>query len=1044
MGLRATIRHTRWPLALVAGLVSLACWAVPAAEPLDPPPQDRGLPYTRSARAAALAKIREHVAVFAGSRYAYVKGFKVRLDERAWRAEAARRGETVVVPASFAGALDLRAFSPEPAPAYLADRWVYELKLPPREGEVDLAEAARQRGLRVFEHPRGLVLAGEKEVTFSEAEGTLLESVITLFDTPETFADPEIATRYIPTLARQGMWTDHARATPEQLASLNGPATIWESAPREAHDLTGFHHALLGSAVPPPGVYPRLLFSPEDVPAVAARVRANSLGRRSLLEMAVLLEKTWWNPESSDGQLFAKLASGDLAGLAWAECAPGTPPSNIPHTFKGQKPGIRHSHVAYVPECLTAMAFYCLLTGDEARGRQAAAAVANYYRLREPLIDEWNAISDSEFGSAYVRPDGTRCRLEGNGGATHWRGMHGLVAHMNLGLALDFAGTWMTVDEKELMRRVIAKATYGRRAYGQDGPARFRDVNWAGWDLPHFLAVAAIEGLEGFDREAYASNVETVRAFCDWGVDPAGVVFESNGKSPGSMQFVALSLVALARRGENLWGHPHWRRLLEGQIQMTSPSGRVTVNSGTQYAPHSRQPLSFSLVDTFKAFFPSDRKADYLLSQATVHLALGDESMRLWLPEGSDGAGDRAALARQPHLRLPSPSYPGFVRGVLYDADYAPATRADLDLPLDFDAPVHGVFSSFSDRTTNAVWMNMMVRPNHYLGAGHHHADAGMIHFSALGVDWFAESSFSQCYDGAYHNLVLVNGLSQPTNLPGFANAYQAAATYLGATTAAGGGFAAADLTASYSYRWLTQPAQSWPDSTRALGWEMDPSEEVRRLFAGTARMKLRFWWPSYTYCNFIPTCRAPFNPMRHVFRTVGLVRGPHPYGLVLDDLRKDDQPRLYQWTAMLNANVRRATLPGTRPGERVLQHAPDAAPARPDAGAPLLLVRCLGAVDALEVETLDGPPDRKGQAQPYARLTTSVRGDEARFRLALLPFRMGEPLPQARDGTLAWPGQTDRLAFTVGPDGRTRCTVTHDGKRIAGTEAGEEKEREL
>ena len=203
-----------------------------------------------------------------------------------------------------------------------------------------------------------------------------------------------ISTKHIPTLARQGTWTNHARATPEQLASLNGPATEWEGAPQEAYELAGFNHALLGSAVPPPGVYPRLLFSPEDVPAVAARVRANSLGRRSLLEMEVLFQKSWWNPASSDGQVFTKLASGDLAGLAWAECAPGTPPGGIPHTFKGQKPGIRHSHVAYVPECLTAMALYCLLTGDEARGRQAAAAVANYYRLREPLVDEVNALSE--------------------------------------------------------------------------------------------------------------------------------------------------------------------------------------------------------------------------------------------------------------------------------------------------------------------------------------------------------------------------------------------------------------------------------------------------------------------------------------------------------------------------------------------------------------------------------------------------------------------------------------------------------------------------
>ena len=89
--------------------------------------------------------------------------------------------------------------------------------------------------------------------------------------------------------------------------------------------------------------------------------------------------------------------------------------------------------------------------------------------------------------------------LNGAGAATHWRNIHGLMANMNLGLSLDFAGKWMTPKDKDAMRRIIAKATYGRRSYAQDAPVRFRDVNWMAWDLPHFLAVASIEGLPGFD-----------------------------------------------------------------------------------------------------------------------------------------------------------------------------------------------------------------------------------------------------------------------------------------------------------------------------------------------------------------------------------------------------------------------------------------------------------------------------------------------------------------------------------------------------------------
>jgi F0F1-type ATP synthase membrane subunit a len=58
------------------------------SQTLSPPPQDQGLPYTKSAKPLAMAKIKNYIAVFSGSRYARVKGFKVRLDDVNWRDEA--------------------------------------------------------------------------------------------------------------------------------------------------------------------------------------------------------------------------------------------------------------------------------------------------------------------------------------------------------------------------------------------------------------------------------------------------------------------------------------------------------------------------------------------------------------------------------------------------------------------------------------------------------------------------------------------------------------------------------------------------------------------------------------------------------------------------------------------------------------------------------------------------------------------------------------------------------------------------------------------
>jgi hypothetical protein len=51
------------------------------ADTQPPPPQDQGLPYTRTSIDAALAKVRDGIALFPGSRYGYVMGHRVRLDD---------------------------------------------------------------------------------------------------------------------------------------------------------------------------------------------------------------------------------------------------------------------------------------------------------------------------------------------------------------------------------------------------------------------------------------------------------------------------------------------------------------------------------------------------------------------------------------------------------------------------------------------------------------------------------------------------------------------------------------------------------------------------------------------------------------------------------------------------------------------------------------------------------------------------------------------------------------------------------------------------
>jgi hypothetical protein len=321
-----------------------------------------------------------------------------------------------------------------------------------------------------------------------------------------------------------------------------------------------------------------------------------------------------------------------------------------------------------------------------------------------------------------------------------------------------------------------------------------------------------------------------------------------------------------------------------------------------------------------------------------------------------------------------------------------------------------------------------------------------MFHFSALGVDWFTQSPFHQNYDGRYFNLVQVDGKSQPDNIPGGPNGYNAAARYLGASLGEHASIASADLTYAYSWRWNTQPPQVWSPELKAMGWEMDPSPEIMRIWAGTARYKLRPWWSNYTYSNFITTSRAPYNPMQYVFRSTALVRGKHPYGIVIDDVKKDDATRLYQWAAMLNGGVWKAKVDGLAANQIALASTgvdPDlsSSAAKPEIvpkpGDPLLLVTAPGmdssgdgSLPLMQVETAPGPVERDGKTRYHDRLMINRRAASANFRVLLLPVRAGEALPEVRwdatsqSASVSYPGQRDSLDFKISQEHRTLLTA--------------------
>ena len=88
-------------------------------------------------------------------------------------------------------------------------------------------------------------------------------------------------------------------------------------------------------------------------------------------------------------------------------------------------------------------------------------------------------------------------------------------------------------------------------------------------------------------------------------------------------------------------------------------------------------------------------------------------------------------------------------------------------------------------------------------------------------------------------------------------------------------------------------------------------------------------------------------------------------------------------------------------------------------------------------VERAAGPVDKNGKPQFFDRLVINSRSKEGRFRVLLIPFRMGDEIPRiihapgSNEAILEWNDQRDLLKFQSVSGTATLLGVTRDGKGV-------------
>ncbi|MEM6886381.1 MAG: hypothetical protein AAF571_15275, partial [Verrucomicrobiota bacterium] len=769
------------------------------------------------------------------------------------------------------------------------------------------------------------------------------------------------------------------------------------------------------SPVPAPGVHPRILMSPEDIPDVRRRLETTLIGKSMMDYVSDRLENTIYKQGSKYQRAYQALVDGDFELF-----------QKIDSEEKLGSTGHYQNAVTYE---IMLQAFVAMLYADEVKGKESAAAITTWAAGMQPTFAKWREHEDNS----------------GRFTSTHACGSYLEFDMQRLGYTYDFAYNFMDETQRNTVRGTIATLTEGAYVFGMELPAHFRMWNWINVGNCFTLLALAIEGEEGYDERIYPKAVETMTDYIVRNYSKAGSSTEAAGYTSFGWRWGAPFLIAAARRGDHLATIDRYRAISRWHAQVALPNGKGSMSHGDggDRAPGREE------TQVMKYLYPDDPVIDYnwqnhilpLLNKVSV------DSPQIIAPMicAMDGMKDESGAFM----------------------DYAYGKK--LDLPTVFFDAERGNLIARTEWDKDAVLFNMEARPDSFY-AGHEHADRGNFNLIAHQKNWSRDGFRS--VESRYHNMVLIDGKGQGMWAP--------PADWIRVQENDFSVFGICKT--KYAYDWFWPKPIVWSDPA-------DPKFELERFESYKTVMEFfqnNYEWEYETHPNVVKhfegyehpnalmwdedgwTGRIAHNPVQRAFRTAGLVKGKHPYVLVIDDIQKDDQVRLYEWILMLDMDTVALDITEKYGVEGFHSHPLKFGYAqqytdillgdaktkrsgkryRPEKGDPLLLVRVLHkgepGIDPgydsrpnIRVETFEKKDAlEKPAARSFGldrRLIVASRSVAPDFRILLYPHRHGDPMPEtdfAPDGkslSVKWKDQKDRYTFKKDAEGLTEFTLSRE-----------------
>jgi len=798
---------------------------------------------------------------------------------------------------------------------------------------------------------------------------------------------------------------------------------------------------------PPPGVHPRILISPDELPALRERIKNTSSGRYFYHQLTFNQENSIRKEGTFSHELFKALAAGDEQRAL--DIISGRVKVPMESYINRYRPA------AYV---LMSEAFDAMIREDEAMGKEVAAAITTLSKIYMKRLEAMDRGAETgEIDSRFDWDDHNVERLDGfqmnerrtqlNSDVFRSGRREAIDGEPWLALMYDFAHPFMTEEQRAVVRSTINKYHHGKTTMGSHMPHHFRNWNWVPIGSGGLLLAAlATEGEEGNDPRVIGHTAEILTDFVKYGWSDMGSSNEAIGYTAFGLRWGVPALVALARRGHNVWDWKRWRGQVDWYAHVTQPDALnkpmdqrfISRGDGGQGSPSEIAMLAF------KRFYPDDPQVDFVAQVAGLSLAeKEDENGGYEIP----GRGFYNTIPVENLLMLGSD---------VSDTDYQDGK--DLGYPNTFFDPERNSLITRSKWGPDQLQLQLEAR-NDSTSPSHQHADRGAFTLSGAGRTWAGEHFRSP--ESRHHSMVIIDSKGQghftpPSDWLGLVDnehvtigAVDAAYSYAWAWPRYLAGFTNPEDPRLKFKRWrrFNEGAERFLAENPDYDWQsaVDRHPTVEAFYNGFEKGDPRIW------DEYGRPQRVAHNPVEKAFRTAMIVRGEFPYVVIVDDIKKDDRERLYEWLMMVT--------PGTGlfsiDTDQILlydQEHPDAHnPQRLGKGVPMCLVQVLERtipedvftnpqIRLEEFELKDASDWPKGRSYKiHKRLVIPSRAVQPNFKVLLYPHYRGSELPEiiwneSRDQvTISFPDQVDVITFKPDGAGRTKVTVTRDGRELGG-----------